>query len=236
MQKIFIFILSITLFSFSPTQSFQRFKAKILTRTFHKGKTANNKGEIAYLLSGKMITKFMSPKEYYIVNTAKGEISIYDPHKNEVFQQQDFQYSTENTQLYFFLQNKKSDLGLKSMGFTVINTRFEQDFMITTWSPPIQASNVLKEVELVHKGLNPVFMSYKDAKNRITKKSYYYNYMNLKGIEFPQAITQIDYPVAGDSIVSKTTYSEAAVNAEANSPLFDFTIPQNAKLLNNAKK
>ena len=216
-------------------QSFQKFKTKITTRNFHKGKTVTTEGVLCYTLAGKMITHFVSPKEYYLINTAKGEISLYEPKQKTVVLQQNYQYSTENTQLYFFLQNKKSDLGLKTMGFTIKNTRFEQDLMITQWTPPIQMSNMIKEVELVHRGANPIFMSYTDSKGRVIKKSYYYNYANFGGVEFPQAITQMDYPIAGDSIVSKTAYTNVKLNAEADDQLFNFTVPSNAKLLKNGK-
>ncbi|WP_143083999.1 LolA family protein [Flexibacter flexilis] len=237
LHKSFLTVMVLAITSqLAVSQSFQKFQAQLVTKNFHNGKTLTSTGEVAYTGAGKMITHLRSPQEGYTINTAKGEVSIYTPKTKEVYTLQNTQYSTENSQLYFFLQNKKNDLGLKNMGFTLKNTRYDKDLVITQWQPPIQASNVLKEVELVHQGYLPIYMSYTDAKSRIVKKMYFYNYTNISGVDFPQAITQIDYPFAGDSIVSKNAYSDLKINAQATSGLFDFTVPRNAKVIKSAKK
>jgi outer membrane lipoprotein-sorting protein len=233
-KKILLFaaitILAIVSTGFSYFYNVQKISVRMVTRTAQKGQTGTIMADVYYLASGKMVTHFFDPKEYFVINNAKGEMSVYDPKKNTAMQQQNIMYSTETSQLYFFLQNKKSDLGLKSMGFSVTDTRFEQDLMITHWSPPLQAAKLLREVELVHKGPNPIYMKYVDKEGKNAKKIYYYNYTTLNGVDFPMAITQIDF-VASDSIITKTTYSDIKVNEAAEHPLFNYSIPANARTL-----
>jgi outer membrane lipoprotein-sorting protein len=201
------------------------------TKASQKGTTTTVKADVYYQSSGKMITHFFYPVEIFLVNNEKGEVSIYDPVKNTAKQQQNYAFSTETSQLYYFLQNKKSDLGLKSLGFTVNSTKFEEDLMITKWMPPTPLLKMVQEVELVHRGPNPIFMKYvgKDGKN--AKKVYYYNYTTLNGIDFPLVITQIDFMSSKDSVITKTTYSEIKTNESANDAYFDYTIPSTAKIL-----
>lgn len=208
----------------------QKLSARMVTKAAQKGTTTTIKADVYYQSSGKMLTHFFDPVELFVMNNDKGEISLYDPKKNTAKQQQNYMYSSETSQLYYFLQNKKGDLGLKTMGFTVNNTRFEEDLMITKWLPPASMMNMIKEVELVHRGQNPIYMKYvgKDGKN--AKKVFYYNYTNLNGLDFPQAITQIDF-VDKDSVITKTAYSDIKVNDAANHDLFNYSIPSTAKII-----
>jgi outer membrane lipoprotein-sorting protein len=211
--------------------NFQKLSARMTTKAAQKGTTTTVKADVYYHSSGKMITHFFYPVEMFMINNAKGEVSIYDPAKNTAKQQQHYAFSTETSQLYYFLQNKKSDLGMKALGFTVNSTRFEEDLMITKWLPPSALMNQIQEVELVHRGANPIYMKYvgKDGKN--AKKVYYYNYTNLNGIDFPLAITQIDFTSAKDSVITKTSYSDIRINESASHAYFDYSIPPTAKII-----
>ena len=151
--------------------------------------------------------------------------------KNTVLQQQNATYSTETTQFFYFLHNRKADLGLSSMGFSLSQTKFEDGLMISTWKSPTPMAKSIKRVELVHKGQNPIFMKYIDPSERTIKKVYYYEYTKLGSVDFPQTITQIDYVTARDSIITKTAYGALKINEQVTSTLLDFVIPANAKIL-----
>ncbi|QHT70513.1 hypothetical protein GXP67_29610 [Rhodocytophaga rosea] len=235
-KKIFFpIVLSLSLLIFSSYGfkyfNFQKLSARMTTKAAKLGTTTTVKADVYYHSSGKMITHFFYPVEMFMINNAKGEVSIYDPAKNTAKQQQHYAFSTETSQLYYFLQNKKSDLGMKALGFTVNNTKFEEDLMITKWLPPAALAGQIQEVELVHRGANPIFMKYvgKDGKN--AKKVYYYNYTNLNGIDFPQAITQIDFTTSKDSVITKTAYSDIKINESASHAYFDYAIPSTAKII-----
>ena len=215
----------------SYAQEVRKVSATMTMRTAHKGKTTNARAELSYSTSGRMVTLFPKPAELYVFNNANGELRVYDPTKNTVLQQQNATYSTETTQFFFFLHNRKADLGLSSMGFSLGQTKFENGVMITIWKSPTPMAKNIKRVELVHKGQNPIFMKYVDPSERTIKKVYYYEYTKLGNIDFPQTITQIDYLTMRDSIVTKTAYGALKINEQVTSDLLDFKIPNNAKVI-----
>ena len=233
--KIILSIIVITVsFSFVSSRftNVKRVSVSMISRSIRYGKTMTMRAEICYNLSGgKMVSHYSEPIEQYILNTSKGEISIYSPEKNTVQQQVNYLYSTETTQFYYFLNNQKTDLGLRGMGFINKNTKFEKDLMISTWLPPTRVAKQIKEIELVHQGLNPIYTKYIGAGGNVIKKIYYYQYQNVGGIDFPLAVTQIDYFSTKDSVISKTSYTDVKINEAVNSKLANFVIPSNAKTL-----
>lgn len=214
----------------SQAQSVKKVSATMTMRTAHKGKTTNTRAEVCYAISGKMVTLFPKPAELYLFNNAEGELRVYDPTKNSILLQQNPMYGTETTQFFYFLHNRKADLGLSNLGFSLGQTKFENGVMITTWKSPTPAAKQIKRVELVHKGQTPIFMKYVDPSERVIKKVYYYNYTKLGNLDFPLAITQIDYITLKDSIITKTAYSDLKINEQVISKLLDFQIPANAKV------
>lgn len=217
--------------SVTNAQNVRKVSASMTMRTSHKGKTTNTRAELCYATSGRMVTLFPKPAELYLFNNANGELRVYDPTKNTVLQQQNATYSTETTQFFFFLHNRKADLGLSSMGFSLGSTKFENGVMITTWKSPTPLAKNIKRVELVHQGQNPIFMKYVDPSERTIKKVFYYDYTKLGTVDFPQTITQIDYVTAKDSIVTKTAYGALKINEQVQSNLLEFVIPSNAKVI-----
>lgn len=218
--------------SFVSSNNVKKIGVTMLSRSVRAGKVATIKADICYQLAGgKMTSHYTQPYDQYIINTSKGEVSIYDPAKNTVIQQVNYLFSTETTQFYFFLNNQKADLGLRAMGFINKNTKFDKNLMISTWSAPARLAKDIKSVELVHDGANPIYTKYIGGNGQVIKKMYYYEYQNIGGIDFPLAVTQIDYFSKKDSVIIKTTYSNIKINEAVNNKLSDFTIPTNAKNL-----
>ncbi|HEX5554398.1 MAG TPA: hypothetical protein VFX43_14225 [Chitinophagaceae bacterium] len=122
-------------------------------------------------------------------------------------------------------------MGLQHAGYKVINTKFDGNLVITLW----ESINTDKEkdpvvfIKLVHDKERPIYMDYENADHGIIRKVYYYDYISLNGIDFPKTFTEILYQ-GKDSVVSKTEYSDIKINNLANSTLFEFNIPENAKL------
>ncbi len=227
----FIAILTLLATAFTSSTNTKKISASMLSRSVRNGKTLTVKAELFYQLAGgKMISHYTQPTEQYIVNTSKGEISIYNPEKNTVIQQVNYLFSTETTQFYYFLNNQKADLGLRAMGFTNRDTKFEKNLMISTWIAPLRLAKDIKQVELVHNGANPIYTKYIGSNGQLIKKVYYYNYQTINGLDFPLTVTQIDYFSAKDSVIAKTTYSDIKVNEAVSNKLADFTIPANAKI------
>ncbi len=170
-----------------------------------------------------------------MVNNAKGSLSLYNPREHTVMLFENFMYSTENSQFYFFLQNKKADMGLKSMGFQLQNTQLQGEQVITWWGAPSAMRDILKRIMLVHEKGKPVYMKYVDKDGKDVKKVYYYKYIEKFGLTFPTTITQFDYLPDGDSIVTRTIYSNLKFNQDAESELFNYQVPADAKPLEVGK-
>ena len=203
----------------------------MVTRKAEKGKTSSVKADMYYQTTGDLVTHFVSPVEYILINNSKGDLKMYDPKKNTVLQQSNLMYSTQSTHFYYFLQNRQSDMGLKAIGFKLNDTKMEKGLLVTEWLPPMDAVASLSKVKLVHEGQEPIFMSYIGTNGKPVKNIYYYKYQQLGSVNFPTAVTSINYFTKGDSTIEKTTYSDFKLNEAANSSYFTFKVPANAKAL-----
>jgi len=74
-------------------------------------------------------------------------------------------------------------------------------------------------------------MGYYDKENNEVKKVYYYKYQEQNRVVFPSTIAQFDYLPNGDSIITRTIYSDMEVNVAADSELFEFKIPEDSKVI-----
>jgi outer membrane lipoprotein-sorting protein len=225
-------IVIILIFSSFHQRIFEKISLNMETRSATAGKSTQVKATLFYSSEGKMVSYFTAPQEMIIVNNKNGEIIIYNPLNNTVIQQQNFMMSTETSQLYFFLENKRNDLGLSGMGYTLKATRFEDGLKITNWSPPMELAAQVSSVELVHEKGNPIYMGYHDRKGKIIKKIFFYNYTRVSEyITFPNAITQIDFKTPKDSVITKTAYSEFHLNQQVNDEKLNYSVPSTAKVI-----
>lgn len=227
-------LLVLVLFSSFNDRNFQKIAIKMISKSAKNGFTTKIEGDIYYSASGKMITYFTYPATYVTIANDKGEFLFYDQEKNTVFQSQNAALSSETSFFYFFLNNKKADLGLSDMGFHISNTSFEEGLTVTEWTPPVQIASQLGAIKLVHDRNDPIFMSYKDSNGETIKKVYYYDYINMSGIAIPTSVTQIDYHSPIDSVITKIYYSNIRIGNEVDDKLLNFEIPENAKVITEA--
>lgn len=226
-----LFVLSSGWVNYSPV-SFSKVSLEMELRTANNGQNSKFNARIYYSFDGKMVTYYDYPKEYVLLNNAKGDIKIYNKEENSIVQRQNFLYSTESTQLYYFLQNKKGDLGLSDMGFIQSNVRFEEGLLVTEWLPHANMAAKLSKVELVHEKNDPIYIAYYDSEGNIGTKSYFYNYQRVNGdLNFPTTVTQISYTTPMDSSITKITYNNIRFDNQVNDSFFDFKIPDNAKAI-----
>ncbi len=228
----FLLVFALLASAFSRQYIFQKISMLMETRSVTAGKSSRVLANMYYTSEGKMLTYFQAPQEMVIVNNKKGEITIYNPKDNTVMQQQNYMLGTETNQLYFFLENKRNDLGLSAMDYTVRNTKIEDGLKITEWTPPMALIKDISKVELVHEKGNPIFMGYYGVKGVPIKKMYFYNYTKVSDyIVLPAAITQIDFKSSKDSIITKTTYTDFKLNQQVADDKLNFIVPENAKVL-----
>jgi len=205
-------------------------KFELEKRSNKEGKTIQMNADIYFSKQGEMVSHFISPAEAFIINNEEGEMKIYNPERNEVFESVNYQSGSQNTTFYYFLKSQAQNMGLKQAGFELADTKIDGDLLISYWEPPKKLDG-LSDIELVVKAQKPIFMGYRDKKDRYIKKVFYYDYENLVfGVDFPMSITEIDY-LDKDSIVSKTTFKDFRFNDESDRAMLDFKIPADAKLI-----
>lgn len=218
--------------STSAQSGLQKIAAHVYSRQAEKGYFTSIQSNLYYSADGNLISEFISPKKYISITNNKGEVRIYDPNENTVVQFQNSLLSTNTTPFYYFFSDKTNDMGLRNAGYKIIDTKFDKDLVITTWqlTTQPQKKDPVYYVKLVHDHYKPIYMDYEDFQHKIIRKVFYYQYTNLEGVDFPKTFTEIVYQ-GKDSIVTKTEYSDFKINDKAQSVMFKFTIPANAKLV-----
>jgi hypothetical protein len=226
---LFYFFISFFLTANFP-QDFKKVGLDMTKRINSHGVTQTVEAKVFYSSDGKMVTYYPSPNELYVINNAEGELKIYNPKKNEVFQRVNYALSSENSHLYYFFQNKSDDMGLNKLGFKLSKSEVKDGLLVSIWTAPMQMQKSFSKIELVHKDSRPIFLGYKDRKERFLKKVYFYDYTDIFDFSIPQSITEIDY-VEKDSVISKTTFSNFIVEGSSLDRHINFAVPSNAKLI-----
>ncbi len=225
-----VFLLLVSSLLFPSPQTIERLSATITTRQVQQGKSVTVRGEVFYQQNGNMVTHFTFPREVVILANKLGETRIYDPRQNAVIRYQSEAFSTQTTQLAFFLNGTTSDMGLTQLGFVQDKTTSASKLLITEWrlkTPDKKAA--IQRVKIVYDRANPIYMHYTDGTGKIIRKVFYYSYQSIDGRPFPATTTEIVYQDR-DSTVSKNVYADFRLNREATSYYFDYTIPANAKI------
>jgi hypothetical protein len=173
---------------------------------------------------------YTSPDEFIFISNILGETKLYFPKKNEVLIQQKDVFSAETDILFLFFTQNMSEMGLKNIGFQIISTKAEGDYLITKWSSPMGSKSV-SEIELVYNDYVPIYTSFISSANKPLNKTYYGNYTEFKGNYIPLRITEITYLATGDSIVSRKDYSDLKFGNQVQTYLLNFKIPNNAKVV-----
>lgn len=211
-------------------ENIKRLSTNMTSRSLFKGNSTTAKAEIYYENTGKIVSHFIHPVDYFVISNSKGEVSLYNTKENTVTITQSLSFSTESSYFHFFLRDKANDMGLKDLGFKLNNTKYEEGLLITTWIPSIPGKQPITSIELAHENYKPIYLGYTDMNFKLFKKIYFNDYIDLKDLMLPQVITEIEYVSEKDSVIRKTTYSDFRINENAKDELINFKIPPNAKI------
>lgn len=225
-------IIAATFILSHPAKS-QNFRGKVSVHALHQIHKRGNlyKAESRIFYNGqssKLVSHYLQPEKFYRITNEKGEITIYRPEENTVSFTQNSQYSSKNELIYYFVNNRTQDMGLKKEGFIQTDTSQDGEHTVTTWQAP-PGMRGISSVELVSKNFRPVFAQYFNPQGKVLKKIYYYNYFSDIQFPLPQKITEITYTNENDSTVRRTTYSDVRTGSAVDSELFDFKIPSDAE-------
>jgi hypothetical protein len=175
-----------------------------------------------------VITHHYYPAEFVKISNRFGEMKIYFPKTNTVTIQQNQLLSTTNELLYYFINNKMTDLGLSKEGFKLVTTNREEELIVTTWQAPTSLK-VIYQIKIVFKDMLPVYAEYIGTDRTIKKKIYYSKYTDFKSFMMPLRITEISFENTTDSTIRLSTFSNVLTTDFPDNNYFDFKIPENAK-------
>ncbi len=211
-----------------PQLPFNWVSFKMQKRTNKDGKMVRTNANVYFGRKGDMVTHFTHPAEIFLLNNREGELKVYNPEKNSVYQSINYASGSQSTTFYYFLMNQYHDMGLSRMGFKLADTKVDGKLLVNVWEPPKKVDG-LDDIELVRNNNLPIFMGYRTEKGEYLKKIFYYNYESIRGINFPMSITEIDY-VKKDSIVTKTTFESFQFDLASDLEMLRYEVPRDATL------
>lgn len=178
-----------------------------------------------------IVTHHYYPVEFVKMSNRLGEMKIYFPETNKVTIEQNQSLSTTNELLYYFINNKLSDLGLSKEGFKLTNTIREEGLVVTYWQAPVSLK-VINLIKIVFKENLPVYAEYLGSDGKILKKIYYSKYADFKSFRIPLRITEISFDDKKDSTIRLSVFSNVLTNGFPDNNYFNFKIPENATIGN----
>jgi outer membrane lipoprotein-sorting protein len=218
-------------------QKLDRISLDLISKTLYQGKSVSLKSEVFYKSVGAtMVTHFTSPKEKIVITNGNGEYKEYDFKNNTVTLLQGIDLSSKNSLFYSFLSGSIGDMGLKSLGYKLINTKVEQKMVITTWVPEGENSVKTKKAEIVHENYLPIYLAFYDINDKPMHKSFYSNFQQVGSVKMPFTITEFEYLSPTDSVITKRIYSNLKTNAQVDDNYLNYKVPANAQVIRPAEQ
>lgn len=218
-------------------QKLDKISLDLISKTLYQGKSVSLKSEVYYKSVGAtMVTHFTSPKEKIVITNGNGEYKEYDFKNNTVTLLQGIDLSSKNSLFYSFLSGSIGDMGLKSLGYKLANTKVEQKMVITTWVPEGENSVKTKKAEIVHENYLPIYLAFYDLNDKPMHKSFYSNFQQVGSVKMPFTITEFEYLSPTDSVITKRIYSNLKTNALVDDNYLNYKVPANAKVIRPAEQ
>lgn len=200
------------------------------TRTLQKGSKSIFKCDIFYNKEkDAVVTHHYYPAEFVKISNRSGEMKIYFPETNTVTVQQNESYSTTNELLYYFVNNKTTDLGLAKEGFKLVKSGSEDGLMVTIWQAPATLK-VINKIKIVFKDMLPVYAEYMALNGSIMKKIYYSNYTDFRTFRMPLRITEISFETKIDSTIRLSVFTNVRTKDFPENSYFNFKVPDDAQI------
>jgi outer membrane lipoprotein-sorting protein len=232
MKRYLLVLLLIFSSTILSAQMFRNVSVEAELRKVNNSRIQNLRLTSYFDASGKMVAIYERPENLVIINDERGKVVIYDSQNNTVVQANNPYYSTRTNELYYFINNKKSDLGLSEIGFRMQESEIEGGLIVTEWVPPVDGMKYFSFIKMVHDNDNPIYLEYRDQNNQIVKKVFYYDYEYFNRLHLPTSVTTIDFKNENDSTVSKTIYSDIQFDTKENEEQLKYKVPSDAKVIN----
>ncbi|MEI6049848.1 MAG: hypothetical protein WCS03_13165 [Bacteroidota bacterium] len=200
------------------------------TQVLSKGSKSIFKCDIFYNKEKDVVvTHHYYPADFVKMSNRFGEMKIYFPETNSVTIQQNQSLSTTNELLYYFINNKLTDLGLSKEGFKLVSSTPEEGMIVTIWQAPVSLK-VINQIKIVFKEMLPVYAEYLGMDKEIKKKIFYSRYADYKTFRMPLRITEISFETKSDSTIRLSIFSNVRTNNFPENNYFNFQIPDDAKI------
>lgn len=222
---LFVFLLFHTANIFAQT----KMSADVVVRQLYKNKLIKIQKQIFFTFNGNLVVHYTYPQEYYMITNSLGETSVYQPSVNEVMYITDKTLSSQTEIFSLFMTPNFSDLNLTNLGFVLKGTKKEGTNIVKIFTPTQSIDKNIKQVKVVCKKDQPIYSAFYSKDNRITKKTYYTDYIVFPNISFPTVITQISYDSKGDSVINKEEFKNIKTSNFPVSSCFNYKIPKGAK-------
>jgi len=217
---------------FQPVLAQKKVSLHFVNKTLNKGKVLTVKGNMYYnIQEGKLISHYNTPKEIITINRRSGETKMYQPQNNTVRLKQASLLKSKNSLIALFINQRTQDLGLQELGFNISETERENNYLVTHWQAPKSENKKAARVKLVHENQLPVYAEYYNEKEQKIKKIYYSEYRHFQSFMLPLKTTEISYMPNGDSLITRTKYSNILTGKDAKHEYFNFQIPTDAKII-----
>lgn len=223
-----LLLLILTLAPFAMVAQ-QRVSIDVTTVQVAGGKKVTTERSIYLNADGRMVSEQHRPIHLISLVNSLGEMRIYDPAKNEVAMINNKELASGKEMLAMFAWGSYNNMDLPTYGFTQSDVRNENGLMIKTFKP--KNFTGISKVELVMENHLPICMIYYDGKSNPLRKVYFSNYKHDR-IPMPMRITEIEYTSPRDSVVRLSTYRNLLTGPAANSPMFNYKVPGDAKRTN----
>ncbi len=213
-------------------QNKRRVSTHLQTESLQQGKVLRGEADLFFEFpSGRVIMYNQTPEEFVFISNPLGEARIFHPKQNKVVAIANEMLTSRNNNLYHFLTNQTYDLGLQDMGFSIINSRQEEAYFITTWQAPVHLLSQVDQIEMVHEELLPIHAAYTDTEGEKVLSVYFDDFIKLYDSQVPTMITEIIYLPTGDSLIKRMQYSNHLYGASCDQTKFNFEIPEHATVI-----
>ena len=212
----------------------RRVAAEVEVKTVYAGKVTTVKNRSYCSSSGKLVQVFDSPYTYYTVTNPDGEFKMYIPGRKEVYSSRKEDFSDRDDLLYLFLSGHADDMGLSQYGYKLNSTVREDGGILKRTYVPAAPGKGASKVELVLENFLPIYIAYYNSGGAVVSRTYLSSYAKLRTLALPCRVTSVNYTSKKDSTIVRTVYSN--IRTDGNDPMFDFTVPKDAKPVSMAPK
>ena len=226
--RLFIIItLALLLPAFAVAQ--QRLSVDVEEVSVAEGQKLTITKSVYLNVDGRMVVEQRRPSRTIWLTNSLGEMKIYNPQKNEVVVAGDKEMSSGRDLVAMFASGAYVDMDLPAFGYAPSGVRREDGLTIKSYEPKggVGKQGVAK-VELVFQNQLPICMLYLDGDGKALRKLYFSRY-EYGRIALPMRVTEVEYTSPTDSLVRLSRYSNLRFGDEAQSEMFDYEIPADAK-------